>query len=271
MNASGIVLCGGQSSRMGRPKALLPWRGRMLIEHVVGILRAVVEEVVVVGTPALELPPLDARVVVDREPGLGPLAGLREGLEAIRADRAFVTGADAPYLEPLFVEALLGFGDAAAPLVDGYVQTLCAVYPRRAAAEAAALLAAGRRRPLDLLEAVGFRRVAPEELPDVAATRGLNTPEAYLSAVRADLADATATLELLGQARRRTGQAELEVSVGTLAEILAQAGPDLGALAGGELSRHYLVSLEGRRFLRDLAVPIGPGEHVVVMDAASGG
>ena len=35
MRQTGIVLCGGGSSRMVRPKALLPWRGRTLMETVV--------------------------------------------------------------------------------------------------------------------------------------------------------------------------------------------------------------------------------------------
>ena len=38
MKRAGIVLCGGRSQRMGRPKALLPWFGRSLIEHTVATL-----------------------------------------------------------------------------------------------------------------------------------------------------------------------------------------------------------------------------------------
>ena len=80
MAAAGIVLCGGRSSRMGRDKAWLPWRGQPIVVHVAGVLRSVVDEVVVVASDSLELPPLDARGVGDREPARGPLAGLRDGL-----------------------------------------------------------------------------------------------------------------------------------------------------------------------------------------------
>ena len=99
---------------MGRPKALLPWRARTLVETVVATLRGVVEDVVVVSSDAFELPALDARIVRDREPGLGPLAGIREGLHALGSGLAFVASTDTPYLSTRFVEALLSFGSAAA-------------------------------------------------------------------------------------------------------------------------------------------------------------
>jgi len=194
VTAAGIVLCGGRSSRMGRPKAWLPWRGRPMLVHVVETLRRAVDEIVVVSSADLELPRLDARVVVDREPGLGPLAGIREGLAHIEADLAFVTSTDAPFLRPGFIEAMLGFERAAAPVVEGRVQTLAAVYPRSALPCAERLIAAGRLRPLFLLEAERYRQVLPHELPELESLRSLNTPEEYRRAVLETQGEATATV-----------------------------------------------------------------------------
>ena len=95
---AGLILCGGRSSRMGRPKALLPWAGATMLEHVAATLRRVVDELVVVGAAELELPPLDATVVVDEEPFLGPLAGLAAGLAVARAPSVFATATDTPWL-----------------------------------------------------------------------------------------------------------------------------------------------------------------------------
>ncbi len=283
---------------MGRAKALLPWRGRPLIVHLAGVLREAVDDIVVVASAELELPALDARVIRDRVPGLGPLGGIREALGAITGERAFVTGVDAPFLTADFVRRMLEFGAAAAPVTsDGIVQSLAAVYPRSRAEAANALIAAGRMRPLHLLEAGGFRQVAPRELPDFDALRSVNTPEEYLAALREDGAGGTATVELFGIARERIGKTAVEVSPGPLREVLeiveatreplpevaaaagyppatataaalARPAPPFSLVRNGVVAENFLVSLGGRELLRDGAVPIGPGDNVIVMDAA---
>jgi len=270
MNAAGIVLCGGKSSRMGRDKAWLPWRGQPMIAHVVSILRPIVDEIVVVASDALELPPLEARVVRDREPALGPLAGIREGLAQIHSEFAFVTGTDAPFLSPAFVMALLGLGCAAAPEIDGHVQTLSAVYPRDALARIDAMLAEGRSRPLQLLEELGYRKVSAEQLPDPRSVRGFNTPDEYLAAVRASEGRATATLEFQGRARLAAGRSELEVPVGTLGDLLAPFQPSIGILDGDLVAKPFSISLNGHGPACSVAIPVGPGERVCVVDTVAG-
>lgn len=270
MRHSGIVLCGGKSSRMGRPKALLPWRGRTLVETVVTMLQSVVSDVVVVSSHAFELPPLDARVVRDREPGLGPLAGIREGLHAVGSGLTFVASTDAPYLSARLVEALLSFEGAAALELDGHVQTLCAVYDAARAHAADELLAQGRMRPLFLLEASDFRLVSPDEVADADSIRGFNRPEEYLQALRAAGPCESGALELFGEARRRAGRARIEVPAGTLGDVLKRAEPQLVICRGGEIAKQYKVSLNDRDFVHDLQIPIGPGDRVLVMDSASG-
>ena len=271
MSAAGVVLCGGKSSRMGRDKAWLAWRGRPLVVHVVEALRQSVGEVVVVASAELDLPPLDALVARDREPELGPLGGIREGLAHVSAELAFVTGTDAPFLAPAFVKALLAYECAAAVELDGIVQNLCAVYPRAVLPAAEALLAQGRMRSMHLLEEVGYRKVPADSLPDAESVRGFNTPGEYLLAVRRADPQATATLEFLGRARLALGRRDLEVPVGTLAEVLAHARPALDLVDGARVARPFLVSLDGRTFVRDVAIPIGPGEQVIVLDASVGG
>ncbi|MEE8142745.1 MAG: NTP transferase domain-containing protein [Planctomycetota bacterium] len=273
-STSGIVLCGGRSSRMGRPKARLPWRGQTMIEHVVEVLHQVTEEVVVITSAELDLPSLDARVVRDREPALGPLAGIREGLEAVSAELAYVTSTDAPFLSPAFVEKMLSFGVAAAPEVDGFVQSLAAVYPSSLADQAGQLIAAHRLRPLFLLEAAGYRKVGPEELPDLDSLRNFNTAAEYLQGVRSSGTKAPALVEFLGTVHRKAGVDTMEAEAGHLRDVLRhveESLPALQLLENGDPAKHILISLDGRIFLSDGNIAIGPGDRVLVMDAEAGG
>lgn len=198
---------------MGRAKAWLPWFGRSLIEHVVDQLLPVVDEVIVVTSEALDLPALPARVVRDREPERGPLAGLRDGLEAASADHVFVTSTDAPFLTSDFVARMLEVGRPCAPVAEGHVQVLCAVYPGSAGKDAARLLEAGISRPLRLLESLDFEAIEWSPAGSVAGDvahgrnaavgsrgpieappwRGFNTPQAYLDGVRSVDPDASAS------------------------------------------------------------------------------
>jgi molybdopterin-guanine dinucleotide biosynthesis protein A len=269
MKSGAIILCGGQSSRMGRAKALLPWRGRTMIEHVVATLQQCVSEIVVVTSGDVPLPSLPAKIVRDREPDLGPLGGIREGLEALDADLAFATSTDAPFLSSAFVKCMLAFGRAAAPDVDGFVQTLAAAYPKTLASTANELIAKKRMSLHELLEAADFRRVRADELPELHSIRGFNTPEEYLAAVQTDGPTESVHIELLGAARARTGIEGLDIAIGSLQEVLeALAGsvPALKLLENGALSPRFQAVVHGQRF-RDGCIPIGPGDRLQIKDA----
>lgn len=98
----GVVLAGGRSRRMGRDKALLPWRGRPLIEHQLALLRAAgVDDVRVSGQrPAY-------RGIADIRPQAGPLAGLASVAETLPDDtQLLVVPVDMPLLEPELLRRL---------------------------------------------------------------------------------------------------------------------------------------------------------------------
>lgn len=282
MKRVGIVLCGGRSRRMGRPKALLPWFGRSLVEHAVATLRPAVDEVLVVTSRALAVEalvaPLGARVVVDREPDRGPLAALRDGLEAACADAAFVTSTDAPFLtrdhvDALFVRALRerARGEAVravAPVAEGFVQVLSAVYPGTAWRDAEALLAAGIALPVVLLERLGFEAVEEPGTGGVAPWSGFNTPAAYLELARRRDPAATASVEW-----REDGAVAVvrTVPIGRLGEVVRAAAPRAagapsGTTAGTGASVTWRIELAGERLgvPFDPELPVGPGDRVVV-------
>jgi molybdopterin-guanine dinucleotide biosynthesis protein A len=202
MRIAGIVLCGGRSSRMGRPKAWLPFGDATLLQRAVRVLQTVVDPVVVVAAPGQDLPALPDGVLIARDDRdyLGPLNGLAAGLAAIagRADAAYLSSCDVPFLRSTFVRRIidrLGDADICMPYVDGYRHPLAAVYRLNVLPAIRALLAAGRLRPVFLCEAQSTRLLAASEFadvdPDLQSLRNLNTPEDYQAALR-ELAHAPA-------------------------------------------------------------------------------
>ncbi len=195
MNVAGIVLCGGQSKRMGRPKAWLPFAGELMLPRVVRLLRDVVGPILVVAAPDQEVPPLadDVRIVRDEERGRGPLQGLAAGLAALSAsvDAAYLTSCDVPFLQPAFVRRLmdlLGDKQICVPHVGEYHHPLAAVYRTSVLPIVHRLLAENRLRPFYLFEQVPTRVVEAAEIADADPTfqtlRNLNTPEEYEAALR---------------------------------------------------------------------------------------
>jgi molybdopterin-guanine dinucleotide biosynthesis protein A len=194
VTAAGIVLCGGKSTRMGSPKALLPFGPETMLQRVVRLLGSVVTPIVVVSSreQALPLLPGYVRIARDDREERGPLEGLRAGLSALpaSAEAAYVTSCDVPLLVPGFVNLmieLLGDHEIAVMDIDGFPHPLSAVYRRRLLPHVEALLGSDRLRPAYLFEAVRTRRVTPAEVasvdPDLLTLRNLNTPEDYRDAL----------------------------------------------------------------------------------------
>ncbi len=199
-NLGGIVLCGGNSLRMGRSKALLPFGPESMLQRVVRIVREAASPVVVVAAARQTLPPLpdDVQIVEDDYAALGPLAGLATGLAALagRTDLAYVTGCDAPLLRSEFIRqiaALLGDYDLALPRAGAYYHPLAAVYRVDVVAAARRLIAENRLSVIGLCECLRTRSIAVEELrtadPELLSLRNINSPADYQAA----LADAGLT------------------------------------------------------------------------------
>jgi molybdopterin-guanine dinucleotide biosynthesis protein A len=187
MERAAIVLCGGRSRRMGRDKWSLPFGPGTLLDHVVARVRPAVDEIVVVAREGQDVTTGET-IVRDPAEGLGPLAGLVAGLDAVRARKAYLAACDTPFVTAEVVRRLFELADGhriAMPVVDGYAMTTCAVYDRSVLGAARTMVLAGRLRPADLLDACGGRRVAPDELPDGDVYRNCNTPEEYRAALRA--------------------------------------------------------------------------------------
>ena len=150
--ATAFVLAGGESSRMGRDKALLELpSGETMLRRALHTAKQAAGKVVLVA-PEGRYPELQAefQTISDIHPGRGPLSGIHAALCYSATEWNLVLGVDSPRVTPELLRFLLtvAAGAAAAlavvPRVAGRLHTVCAAY-RKAFAQTAErdLLAAG--------------------------------------------------------------------------------------------------------------------------------
>jgi molybdopterin-guanine dinucleotide biosynthesis protein A len=180
MQATLLVLAGGESRRMGRTKAWLEVGETTLVRWVAERLGPAFTEVVVsFAQPEQVQELLPYRLVFDRKPAAGPLAGLEAGLAGARNDVVFALACDMPYVTREVAEMAVAAShacEAAIPRIDGRPEPACAAYRRSALAAITDALDAGRYRAADLAEHLDVTWLEGLD-PDLF--RSLNTPEDY--------------------------------------------------------------------------------------------
>lgn len=196
-HVTGIILAGGQSSRMGHDKALLPLSGTQstttFLTHLTTLLTSTCQEVILVARDTEQAASYTAqlsgevRIVTDRIPDIGPLMGLYSGLAAIHTAYAFVIAVDMPLLQPELLEYLLTqcIDDTITiPIIGDKPQVLLAIYPLSILPVIEERLAEGRRDPRSLLQtAPSIHQIDEAQLrsidPQLRSFALINTPEEF--------------------------------------------------------------------------------------------
>ncbi|MEG5060904.1 molybdenum cofactor guanylyltransferase [Microcoleus sp. A2-C5] len=102
-----IVLAGGQSSRMGRDKALLEIEGESLLQRACEVAAVVTPQVyVLTAWPDRYRSTLtqQSQFLLEYNPGSGPLVALTQGLTAIAADWILLLACDLPLLDAQIIQ-----------------------------------------------------------------------------------------------------------------------------------------------------------------------
>lgn len=176
-DTSAVILAGGQSRRMGQDKSLMPVGGQPLIAGIAAQLAPRFPEVLISSNEPWKYRFLGLPVIADEEPGQGPLMGLLSSLKAAAGRRILAIACDIPVLDLAFIDELLllsEHADIVMPVsASGRREPLFAVYDKRVIPQAQALLAAGRRRIVDVLEGL---TVSSPAMPE-GWYHNLNTPQ----------------------------------------------------------------------------------------------
>ncbi len=268
---------------MGTPKAALEWHGSTLLRRTAGIIaRTTNGPVVVVRAAGQDLPDLpDGIVVVDDPlPGKGPVQGIAAGLAALsgRADVAFVSSTDMPFLHPAFIRRVLRVietgehPDVALPVARGYKQPLAAGYRTSLAEAAARLVKEDRLKPAFLFDECRVEMLDDEALkadpvlaaldPDLDSVLNVNTPEDYAAARGRPAPEVT--VQLFGTVAKGGNAA------GPHAVRAATVGEAADAL-GVVFDRHVTAALNGDQITRDSQAPLAAGDTVFFLSADAGG
>lgn len=294
-----IILAGGKSSRMGRPKALLPFGNEPLIAHLVRILERKFNSVVVVAAPDQELPLLPAKVVRDEVAHQGPVGGIYYGLKAAIGTGAFVTSCDAAFLSlPLisFLRSQILNHDVVVPYWHDRFQPLHAVYRRSVLPLLKQQLERGELRPIFLYDKVRTRKVGEEEIrrfdPEGLSFFNMNAPEDYAQALKlwqqrenvtesAEDASLSCTVELFGVARLLAKTQIIALSLptdATLTHVLSAVAQRLPVLIGRVINpeeTHLLAgfacNINGIDFVRDPDTKIRQQDRIFILSADAGG
>ncbi|HET9549424.1 MAG TPA: molybdenum cofactor guanylyltransferase [Candidatus Binatia bacterium] len=301
-NASAVILTGGKSSRMGRPKALLPFNGEPLIVYIVRALQHLFSDIVVVAAPEQELPQLPATLVRDEVPFQGPVGGIYYGLKAAGGEYCFVTSCDVAFLNFSLISNLLSQisdYDVVVPYWENRFQPLHAVYRRSVLPLLKEQLERGELRPIFLYDKVRTCKVGEEEIrrfdPEGLSFLNMNTPEDYQSALkrwrearhRDETEDAVrpvpepVTVELFGVARLLTKTRSVSLSLpgeASLADVLAALAARLPVLVGrvinadgAALVSGYACNINGLNFIRNASAKVNSGDKIFILSADAGG
>jgi molybdopterin-guanine dinucleotide biosynthesis protein A len=153
MPATAILLAGGDSTRMGQDKAMLPIGGQPMIKHVYEQLQPHFSQILVSLSNASLHDFLGVTVVADEVAGRGPLVGIASALKASASNVNFVMACDMPEIDAGLIRAMLrqvGDYDAIVPKVGPELyEPLFAVYKKSALPAIEQVLKLGSNRVID--------------------------------------------------------------------------------------------------------------------------
>jgi molybdopterin-guanine dinucleotide biosynthesis protein A len=187
-----VIQAGGQSNRMGRNKALLPFLGQPLIERVLNRILSLADEILVTTNHPEGYRFLNVPLIPDVIPGIGALGGLYTALKAAIHPFVGIVACDMPFVNPdllnLSRDTLINSDfDAVIPSSKNGLEPLHAIYRRETCLPPIEkAIQAGNRRVISWHEVANIRILTPDETAqynsDGITFWNINTPEEFQEA-----------------------------------------------------------------------------------------
>lgn len=280
----GLVLAGGASTRMRTDKAALEYGGQPQLRRAFEMLSKVCAATFVSVRPDQRDDPARAAYpqIVDRQPGIGPIAGISAALLEHPKAAWLVLACDLPFLTEGTLQNLIVHRDphklatAYKSTHDGLPEPLCAIWEPAAREAVLASIASGKQCPRKFLINAD---VVLLDLPERQALDNVNTREEFSAAVaalgdspvpgpRAQNSSKTLRVQYYAILREQAGRSEetLDTSAATPTELYA------------ELRQRHPFQLEPAQLkvalnseFADWATPLKHGDTVVFIPPVAGG
>jgi molybdopterin-guanine dinucleotide biosynthesis protein A len=164
-DVAAAIIAGGEARRLGgRVKALLTIDGQTVLDRQLAVLAPRCAAIAISANDPAPFQDRDLPVIPDRQPGLGPLAGIAAALAWCPAPYLLIVAGDMPYLQPDVIDLLLSRRSAAVDAVVPFLgparaslpEPLFSLYRRSCLPVIEQRLAAGQRKVASLILDAGL-------------------------------------------------------------------------------------------------------------------
>ncbi|MCR5416494.1 MAG: molybdenum cofactor guanylyltransferase [Pseudobutyrivibrio sp.] len=132
-----VILCGGDSSRMGTLKALLPFEDKTMVEYVYDKFSPHFDKVYLSVNERGDFAHLglDAQEIPDIYRNAGPIGAIMSSLTMISGDRAFFMSVETPFMDPAIADYLYeqsyNYDICSYKFPNSFGEPVCHVYNKR--------------------------------------------------------------------------------------------------------------------------------------------
>ena len=273
----GLVLAGGASTRMRTDKAALQYHGQPQLQWAFELVSKFCAASFVSVRPDQRTDAARAGhpQIVDRQPGIGPIAGISAALLEQPKAAWLVLACDLPFLTEHTLEHLIAHRDASKIATayrsahDGLPEPLCAIWEPAAREPVLAYIASGKQCPRKFLINADTKLL---DLPERQALDNVNTVEEFAAAtgtLRPQTRSAkTVRIQYYAILREQAGRSEetLDTSAATPAELYAE----LRQRHPFQLTSAQLKVALNSEF-SDWQTPLKHGDTVVFIPPVAGG
>jgi len=179
LEITGVVLAGGESSRMGEDKSLMQFKEQALIAFSINALNPFCKEVLI-SSDKEKHQRFKLKTISDEYQKIGPIAGIHSALKNSETDYIIILPCDSPMVKSEFVKYLISQikrdTRAIVPKYQDYQEPLFAIYHKNILSEIEEQIQKQDYRLTNLLKKVGADVI---QVKDRSCFVNINTPEDF--------------------------------------------------------------------------------------------